>query len=195
MGVEDYRSQAILRKVKPSDLENGSRRSRLAHDYRKNRDGRWGGLISWERRSWQQLVYNYGVEEWAAAARNCNSFESREVPARRDHRGNSALWIRKKFGSKRKELAEQCSGSNTGDADLQATNAMPRIWMMPAAARRLKGRGLLSSGSNQSAKDGWMGFSDRQDSVKVGKRSNTGQQQGTQRASGIKRPSTGNTID
>ena len=133
MGVEDYRSQAILRKVKPSDLENGSRRSRLARDYRKNRDGRWGGLISQERRSGQQLVYNYGVEEWAAAARNCNSFESREVPARRDHRGNSALWIRKKFGSKRKELAtgravqwqqywgcrlasNQCNAKNMDDA-------------------------------------------------------------------------------
>lgn len=92
MDVEDYRSQLILRKVKPSGLENGSRRSRLAHGCRKNQDEHLGGLISRERRG-QRFANNYGVEERVAAARDCSSFESREALARRDPRGNSALWI------------------------------------------------------------------------------------------------------
>lgn len=92
MDVEDYRSQLILRKVKPSGLENGSRRSRLAHGCRKNQDERLGGLISRERRG-QRFANNYGVEERVVAARDCSSFESREALARRDPRGNSALWI------------------------------------------------------------------------------------------------------
>jgi hypothetical protein len=39
-------------------------------------------------------------------------------------------------------------GSDTGDGDSRAANAMPRVWMMPAAASRLKVMGLLSSGSD-----------------------------------------------
>jgi hypothetical protein len=147
MGVEDCRRQLILRKVKLSDLENGSRRSRLAHGCKKNRDGRLGGLISRKRRG-ERFANNYGVEEWVAAARDCSSFESREVLARKDPRGNSALWIRYpwKVGSQRKEVVEY--PYDTGDCDSRAANAMPRVWIMPAAASRLKVMGLLSSGSD-----------------------------------------------
>jgi hypothetical protein len=130
MVVEGCRSQQIPRKVKvkPNGLGESSRRNRLEHGCRQNRDVRLDGLISQESRSGQQLKNNHEVEGLVVVEKSRNGFESQEVHSRRDHRGNSALWIRNKItlgpGEEQSSDKDDASYSRAANA---SSGAPPRM--------------------------------------------------------------------